>query len=72
MIAGEQFAAGAGSSAGPLGLIVIVLLAVATVLLIRNMDKRLRRLPRDFEAQQPGPDRPADLPGPRRGPDDPA
>ena len=36
-------------SAGPLALLVIVLLGVATVLLIRNMNGHLRRLPRDFE-----------------------
>lgn len=34
--------------AGPLGLFIIVLLGVATVLLIRNMNKRLRRLPEHF------------------------
>lgn len=35
--------------AGPLGLVVIILLAIATVLLIRNMNRRLRRLPARFE-----------------------
>ncbi|HWB37108.1 MAG TPA: hypothetical protein VHA75_13910 [Rugosimonospora sp.] len=34
--------------AGPLGLFIIVLLAVATVLLIRNMNKRIKRLPEEF------------------------
>lgn len=34
--------------AGPLALLIIVLLAVATVLLIRNMNARLRRLPESF------------------------
>ncbi len=34
--------------AGPLALLIIVLLAVATVLLIRNMNARLRRLPERF------------------------
>ena len=43
-----------GSLAGPLGLLVIVLLCIGTVLLIRNMNKRLRRLPDRF------PDQPAD------------
>ncbi len=42
-----------GSLAGPLGLLVIVLLAVGTVLLIRNMNKRLRRLPDRFPGQEP-------------------
>ena len=35
-------------SAGPLGLLVVVLMILATVLLIRNMNARLRRLPREF------------------------
>lgn len=38
----------AGGLAGPMGLFVIVLLCIATVLLIRNMNKRLRRLPDSF------------------------
>ena len=33
-------------SAGPLGLLVVVLMILATVFLIRNMNARLRRLPR--------------------------
>ncbi len=37
-----------GGLAGPMGLFVIVLLCIATVLLIRNMNKRLRRLPDSF------------------------
>jgi hypothetical protein len=42
-----------GGLAGPMGLFVIVLLCIATVLLIRNMNKRLRRLPDSFpDAQQ--------------------
>ena len=36
-------------SAGPLGLLVVLLIGLAMVLLIRNMNKRLRRLPRSFE-----------------------
>jgi hypothetical protein len=42
--------------AGPLALLIIVLLALATVLLIRNMNSRLRRLPERF------PDEPAPPP----------
>ena len=38
-------------SAGPLGLLVVVLMIIATVLLIRNMNARLRRLPREFPDQ---------------------
>ena len=37
-----------GGLAGPLGLFIILLLAIATVLLIRNMNSRLRRLPDHF------------------------
>jgi hypothetical protein len=48
-----------GSLAGPLGLLIILLLIVATVLLIRNMNKRLRRLPDRFPGQdEPPADRP--------------
>ena len=37
-----------GSLAGPTGLVIILLLAIGTVLLIRNMNSRLRRLPERF------------------------
>lgn len=37
-----------GGLAGPTGLFIIVLLAIATVLLVRNMNKRLKRLPAEF------------------------
>ena len=37
-----------GGLAGPMGLFIIVLMSIATVLLIRNMNKRLRRLPDSF------------------------
>lgn len=42
-----------GGLAGPMGLFLILLLAAATVLLIRNMNARLRRLPERFEAGAP-------------------
>ncbi len=42
-----------GSLAGPLGLLIIVLLAIGTVLLIRNMNKRIKRLPDRFPTQDP-------------------
>lgn len=42
-------AAGAGASAGPLGLLIVVLMGVVTVLLIRNMNGRLKRLPPSFD-----------------------
>jgi hypothetical protein len=34
--------------AGPIGLLVILLLAAATIFLIRNMNARLRKLPDEF------------------------
>jgi hypothetical protein len=40
-----------GGLAGPMGLFLIVLLATATILLIRNMNARLRRLPERFPEQ---------------------
>jgi hypothetical protein len=43
-----------GGLAGPMGLFLIVLLAIATVLLIRNMNARLRRLPDRFPDQRRG------------------
>ncbi|MCM0676980.1 hypothetical protein NCC78_20145 [Micromonospora phytophila] len=42
-----------GGLAGPMGLFLILLLATATVLLIRNMNARLRRLPDRFPEQAP-------------------
>jgi hypothetical protein len=40
-----------GSLAGPMGLFIVVMLAIGTVLLIRNMNSRLRRLPDRFPSQ---------------------
>lgn len=42
-------AAAPSGTAGPLGLLVVVLIGVALVLLIRNMNTRLRRLPKSFD-----------------------
>ncbi len=41
-----------GGLAGPTGLVIILLLAVGTVLLIWNMNSRLRRLPERFPNQE--------------------
>jgi hypothetical protein len=41
-----------GGLAGPMGLFLIILLATATILLIRNMNARLRRLPDRFPDQE--------------------
>ncbi|MFG2038328.1 hypothetical protein [Dactylosporangium sp. NPDC048998] len=53
-----------GGLAGPMGLLIIVLLGIVTVFLIRNMTARIRRLPaefpdRDAERRTGGPE-PAD------------
>ncbi len=40
-----------GSLAGPVGAFIIAVLMVATVLLIRNMNTRIRRLPARFPDQ---------------------
>lgn len=61
MFAGNDFGDNLGDGvAGPLGLLIIVLLVIATVLLVRNMNARLRRLPDHF----PDPD---EVPGQRPG-----
>jgi hypothetical protein len=51
-----------GGLAGPMGLFIILLLAIGTVLLIRNMNSRLRRLPQSFPS--------TDADSPRQGPAD--
>jgi len=53
-------------SAGPLGLLVVVLMILATVLLVRNMNARLRRLPRQFPEQPEDDRRPSAPDGPAR------
>lgn len=56
-------AAGAGSYAGPLGLLVVLLLVVVTVLLIKNMNARLRKLPPTYERRDEDEIGPDDLAG---------
>jgi hypothetical protein len=41
-----------GGLAGPMGLFIILLLAIATIALIRNMNARLRRLPDKFPGDE--------------------
>jgi hypothetical protein len=48
-----------GSLAGPAGLVIILLLAIGTILLIRNMNSRLRRLPSSFDPPKPDAEEPA-------------
>ena len=45
----SPLAATESSTAGPLGLLIVVLIGIAMVLLIRNMNARLRRLPKSFD-----------------------
>ena len=47
-------AADVGASAGPIGLLIVLLVGAVTVALIRNMDKRLKRLPRRFDPPADG------------------
>lgn len=44
-----------GSLAGPVGAFLIAALAVGTILLIRSMNRRIRRLPDRFPGQEAGP-----------------
>ncbi len=57
-------AEGAGASAGPLGLLIVLLMFAATILLIRNMNGRLKKLPPSFDKTEepvdPEPTPPAD------------
>jgi len=55
-------AAAPSGTAGPLGLLIVLLIGVAMVLLIRNMNGRLRRLPPSFE--DPPKDEDGSPPGP--------
>ncbi len=59
-------ASGGTGSAGPLGLLIVLLLGAATVLLIRNMNARLKRLPQSFDPpEQPEAPADGDAPDPR-------
>ena len=44
---GEEF-----GKASPVALVVIIVLALATILLVRSMTKRIRRLPASFESSR--------------------
>ena len=62
LAASEQLPEDVGKS-GPLGLLLIVLLLIATVLLVRSMSGHLKRVPRTFEPEDriDVPDTPAEL-----------
>ena len=71
LAAGEQLPEDVGKS-GPLGLLLIVVLLIATALLVRSMGKHLKKVPRTFEPEDrvEVPDTPAELlDGPAPGED---
>ncbi len=45
---GDEF-----GKASPVGLVVILLLGLATILLVRSMTKRIKRLPASFDPAEP-------------------
>jgi hypothetical protein len=53
-------------TAGPIGLVIMIVLGIALYFLFRGMNKRIRRLPPSFP--DPDPDRDPDVP---RSPDRP-
>lgn len=46
--------------ASPVGLLVVVLLLIATLLLLRSMNRQLKKVPKTFDPQHPEPDQAAD------------
>lgn len=46
--------------ASPLGLLIVVLLVVATVFLVRSMNRQLKKVPESFDPQHPEADQAAD------------
>ena len=46
--------------AGPFGLLVVVLLLIGTFLLVRSMNRHLKRLPESFDRKNPEPDQAVD------------
>ena len=42
--------------ASPVGLVIIVLLLIATFLLVWSMNRHLRKLPKSFDRDRPDPD----------------
>jgi hypothetical protein len=62
LAAGDQLPEDVGKS-GPLGLLLIVVLLIATALLVRSMSRHLKKVPRSFdpESRVEVPDTPAEL-----------
>jgi hypothetical protein len=46
--------------ASPFGLLVVVLLLIATFFLVRSMNRHLKKLPESFDRQHPEPDQAVD------------
>ncbi len=46
--------------ASPVGLLIIVLLLIATLLLLRSMNRQLKKVPKTFDPEHPEPDQAAD------------
>ena len=46
--------------ASPVGLLVVVLLLIATMLLMRSMNRQLKKVPESFDPTHPEPDQAAD------------
>ena len=46
--------------ASPMGLLVVVLLLIATLLLVWSMNKQLKKLPESFDPESPEPDQAVD------------
>jgi hypothetical protein len=47
--------------AGPIGLLLIVVLGIAVLLLVKSMGRHLKRVPRSFDLADQVPDTPAEL-----------
>ena len=62
LAAADQLPEDVGKS-GPLGLLLIVVLLIATALLVRSMSRHLKKIPRSFEPEDrvEVPDTPAEL-----------
>ncbi len=44
----------------PIGFLIVVLLLIGTILLVRSMNKHIRKLPERFTPEHPEPDQEAD------------